>query len=459
MILFSLHGGLASRLPTDSQGTSRASSASEAEALQDLACLGFVGRVDDGPRGARWRWSGDRPAADRDLLALLARFDLHLEVGTAEDEHVWIAAAVKEGTSSEPAGHAFAGTGFRPEDAVRSCLGEFAEFQSWLFRPGDAARRAAGARIVDPWSVLGFSDRQRAEPDAAAARYDDIPSGETFAGEIDWSEALCLNDGLLAWVPSQLCYGRYAQRARTAPSNWRNDSNGCAAGETPDTAKLAALLELIERDSTGIWWYGRCQRPGLNPARLDQPALYAAIEARMRGGQTVHLLDLTHDLQVPVVAAILFQDEQLLGLGFGCKLDLGSAAVSAYLELCQMELSIALARQRASAEDKPLLHWIKRITPSSHLHLAPIGSNETAPALEPTFEDVVQRLSSLGLRTYAVDLQRADIGIPAVRMFVPGLCHFKPRLGHQRLVEVPKKLGWKPDGFRAQDLNTTPLLI
>ena len=415
----------------------------DAAAISDLRRLGFADPAD---------------ASDRRLLALLSAFDLKLELGRSLDVSAWIAAAVWEpGDGTD--GDVFSGAGFQPADAIRSCLGEFAEFQSWLFRPGDAARRGAdAARSIDPWSVLGFSDRQRADPDAWAA-YDDIPSRETFAGKIDWSEAICLNDGLPAWVPSQLCFGRYAQRARVAPSNWRNDSNGCAAGVTPDAAKLAALLELIERDATGIWWYGRCRRPGLDTARLGQPALHAAIEARTQRGQTVHLLDLTHDLRIPVVAAILFQDEQLLGLGFGCKLTLGAAAVSAYLELCQMELSMALAKQRASVEDEQLLRWVKSIAPSSHPYLTPAGSNETDAALEPTFEDVVQQLLSLGLRTYAIDLQRAEIGIPAVRLFVPGLCHYKPRLGHRRLVEVPKMLGWKAQDFDATDFNATPLLI
>jgi len=42
---------------------------------------------------------------------------------------------------------------------------------------------------------------------------------------------------------------------------------------------------------------------------------------------------------------------------------------------------------------------------------------------------------------------------------VPGLCHYKPRLGHRRLVEVPKKHGWKPEDFDVADLNSMPLLI
>jgi ribosomal protein S12 methylthiotransferase accessory factor len=415
--------------------------AADEAALSDLRRLGFAEPMD---------------ASDRRLLALLSAFGVRLQLGRSLDGAAWIAATVWEpGDGTE--GDVFSGAGFQPADAIRSCLGEFAEFQSWLFRPGDATLHGAtAARAIDPWSVLGFSDRQRAERDASAA-YDDIPNDETFAGEIEWSEALCLNDGLPARVPSQLCFGRYAQRARAAPSHWRSDSNGCAAGETAEAATLAALLELIERDATGIWWYGRCRRPGLDSARLGHPALHAAIEARVQGGQTVHLLDLTHDLQVPVVAAILFQDEQLLGLGFGCKLSQEAAAVSAYLELCQMELSIALAGQRASTEDEQLLRWTRDITPSAHL--TPDGRGTTSAAPEPAFEDVVQRLESMGLRTYAIDLQRADIGIPAVRLFVPGLCHHKPRLGHRRLVEVPKVLGWKPKGLGAEDLNPMPLLI
>ena len=238
--------------------------AADEAVISDLRRLGFAEPMD---------------ASDRRLLALLSAFGLRLELGRSLDGGAWIAAAVWEpGDGTD--GDVFSGAGFQPADAIRSCLGEFAEFQSWLFRPGDVTRRDAKApRTIDPWSVLGFSDRQRSDCDASAT-YDDIPSIETFAGEIDWSEAISLNDGLPAWVPSQLCFGRYAQRARAAPSNWRNDSNGCAAGATAEAAKLAALLELIERDATGIWWYGRCLRPGLDPARLGQPALHAAIEAR-----------------------------------------------------------------------------------------------------------------------------------------------------------------------------------
>jgi len=474
MILFSLHGGLASRLPTDSQGTSCASSASEEEALQDLACLGFVRRVDDGPGGARWRWSSDHPSADRALLALLAQFDLHLEVGVAADEHVWIAAAVKVGTPGEPAGDAVSGTGFRPEDAVRSCLGEFAEFQSWLYRPGDSGRRcdrrALGEWAIDAWDVFGFAPEQRHRRLAfnrAWHGYDAIPEPTTFDGEVDWSPVKSLADGSTHWLPSQICFGRYAADA------WRSDSNGCAAGRTPDHAMAHALFELVERDATGIWWYGRIPRPAVPQSLLEGDSLAEALAKRMEMGQRVWLLDLTHDLEVPVIAAILADnDGTLQSLGFGCHVSQARAARSAYLEMCQMELSVAIIRQRvaqagdqAALDDRRLLDWMSPANAGRLAHLRPAeGVTARCPPNESNDEGhiaqlVLERLRRAGFRAYGADLQRPDIGVPAVRAFVPGLCHFKPRLGHRRLVEVPKKLGWKPEGFRAEDLNTAPLLI
>lgn len=416
--------------------------------LRDLRRLGF----------------GELTESDRRLFALLARFDLRLQIGRTLDGQAWIAAALWEPLDGA-AGDVFSGAGFTPDDAVRSCLGECAEFQSWLFRPGDvAARRSVedGLRTIDPWSVLGFSGAQRAQwqtLNGISADYDDIPSPATFAGEIDWSEARCLSDGLASWVPSQLCFGRYARHGA-----WRNDSNGCAAGATPEAARLAALLELVERDATGIWWYGRCRRPQLESARLDRPDLSAAIAAHRKAGRQVNLLDLTHDLQVPVAAAILLdRGGNLLALGVGCKTTLGEAAASAYLEMCQMELSVALVKQRAegkvSEQDRRLLSWLRDVNVSRFPHLAPAVDREPAPAREQTFDGIVEQLLSAGLHTYCVDLQRAEIGVPACRLFVPGLCHFKPRLGHHRLLAVPKALGWRDKSFAAHDLNPTPLLI
>ena len=481
MNLFSLHGEAALRLPADgATEDTRMSNANEERALGDLARLGFVHPVENGLAGRSWRWNGAHPAGDRALLTLLARFDLDLEVGLAADEVVWIAAAIERSASGQAAAHAFSGTGFAPAEAVRACLGEFAETQSWLYRPGDCDKRcdrdALGTAAVDPWHVLGFSHEQRdrrAELSEAWPGYDSIPEPWAFDGEIDWSSVEALSDRSVHWLPSQVCFGRYAERAQIAGSGWRNDSNGCAAGQTFDGALSRALLELVERDATGIWWYGRISRPAVARSVIEDDVLHRAIAARAQMGQQLWLLDLTHDLEIPVVAAILAdRTGALLALGFGADVESLRAAYSAYREMCQMELSVTLVQRRAAQmgevarpEDRRLLHWTSAASIERLPHLRPgteamprapsIAASNDAEAAGP----IVERLYRAGLEAFAIDLQRSDIGLPAARAFVPGLCHFKPRLGHRRLVDVPRALRWQDPDFSTRDLSQTPLLI
>jgi ribosomal protein S12 methylthiotransferase accessory factor len=477
MKLFSSHGDMARRLeahgPTDFTPTD----AHDERVLHDLKRLGFVRQPG---AGRSWCWDGTHPTDDRALLMLLARFDLDLEVGPAPDDLVWIALAIAPSSGGEGARDAFSGTGPSPADAVRACLGEFAETQSWLFRPNEPVKRCdrdvLGAAALDPWHVLGFASGQR-EQRLALNRdwqgYDSIPEPAAFDGWIDWSRVEALSGGPARWLPSQICFGRYAERAGMTGSAWRSDSNGCAAGRTSRGALSRALLELIERDATGIWWYGTVPRSAVAPSAIEGDVLAEAVERRAQMGQQARLLDLTHDLDIPVVAAILLDREgSLLALGFGCDEELLGAARSAYREMCQMELSVALTRRRAAQadgtarpEDRRLLDWLAAATLDRLPHLRPadgprprMRSGDTHGA-EDIVERVLERLQRAGLEAFFVDLQRDDIGIPAVRAFVPGLCHFKPRLGHRRLVDAPRALGWRDPGFAAADLAVLPLLM
>jgi ribosomal protein S12 methylthiotransferase accessory factor len=471
MILSSAHGELASGLPDDVAFQAR--SADEQTALVDLERIGFVHPMN---AHSAWRWAGAHPRADRSLLALLAQFDLHLEIGAAADDTVWIAAAIQEHGGTTPT--AFSGTGFSPDDAVRTCLGEFAEFQSWLYRPEDSARRcdpaALDAPVIDPWEMLGFTPTQRDRRhsfNTAWVGFDAIPAPDAFDGTIDWTEVAALTGTSGRWLPSQICFGRYGARSNCADRAWRADSNGCAAGPTRQNALARALLELVERDATGIWWHGRVRRPAVPRSELDDDPVSQALVARARMGQQVRLLDLTHDLEIPVVAAILTDaDGALAAFGFGCHLDRVRAVRSAYRELCQMELSIAFARRRvardgdaAQPEDRRLLDWLAKAGALPHLRPDEQLVARHAPTLVSDDEQAValvcERLRRAGLDAYVRDLQRPEIGVPAVRAFAPGLCHFKPRFGFKRLTEVPRALRWRDARVEHQDVSDLPLLV
>jgi ribosomal protein S12 methylthiotransferase accessory factor len=470
MILSSAHGELASRLP---DGAAFQARSADGQTLLDLARVSLVQPMN---AHSAWRWSGAHAGADRALLTLLARFDLHLEIGVSADDTVWIAAAIQEHGDATPA--VFSGTGFAPDDAIRTCLGEFAEFQSWLYRPEDSARRcdtaALDAPVIDPWDVLGFAPTQRERRHAfntACVGYDAIPAPDAFDGATEWTAVEALADRSRRWLPSQICFGRYGERSDCADRTWRADSNGCAAGPTHHGASARALLELVERDATGIWWHGRIRRPAVPRSELDNDPVSQALAARARMGHQVRLLDLTHDLEIPVVAAILADaDGALLALGFGCHVDRVRAVRSAYRELCQMELSIAFAKQRvardgdaARPEDRRLLDWLAKVGPLPHLRQDEDLVARRAPTVasddEHTIALVCERLRRARIAAYVRDLQRPEIGVPAVRAFAPGLCHFKPRFGFKRLTEVPRALRWRDTGFEPGDMSDLPLLV
>jgi ribosomal protein S12 methylthiotransferase accessory factor len=69
----------------------------------------------------------------------------------------------------------------------------------------------------------------------------------------------------------------------------------------------------------------------------------------------------------------------------------------------------------------------------------------------------VDRIARLGMDVLVVDQTRPDIGLHAVKVVVPGLRHFWPRLGPGRLYEVPVRMGWLDRPHAESELNPVPL--
>src|SRR5207344_2591664 len=68
----------------------------------------------------------------------------------------------------------------------------------------------------------------------------------------------------------------------------------------------------------------------------------------------------------------------------------------------------------------------------------------------------VQLAKREGLDFLVLNQTRPDIGVPVVRVIVPGLRHFYRRFAPGRLYDIPVKLGLRKTPLREQDLN--PLL-
>ena len=82
------------------------------------------------------------------------------------------------------------------------------------------------------------------------------------------------------------------------------DSSGLAFGVRLEDAIERAALEIIERDAVSIWWYGQVRRPEIE-IDLKNFSLWKDFAAWMhKSDRSFWMLDLTHDLGMPVAAAV-----------------------------------------------------------------------------------------------------------------------------------------------------------
>lgn len=239
--------------------------------------------------------------------------------------------------------------------------------------------------------------------------------------------ATSLADGRRAAIPAGAVHPALALDDKPdAPPT----SLGLAAGTSRDAARLAGLLELIERDAACAWWRGKVLPRALD-AGVTAPA--AADLAAMRAGaaapRATGFLHLPSPTGVPVVCAFS-QDPRGTGLALGLKaaLDLHAAADGAMIELLQMELAFELALRRAErrragpGDDGPLRRAALDLDAFPAFAARPPATPDTPPA---DLEALVRSLAAQGIIAWAADLPTPPGGLPVAKVVAPPLC--RPR--------------------------------
>lgn len=343
------------------------------------------------------------------------------------------------------AGRLASGRGLTVAAARRSALGEAAELVSacaW----GDetvvtATMAAIGPAAISPAALTGFTAQQLAGRDAWNARHDGFdwrppPFDESQA--IGWMEVTDVYGGPPAFVPADaVLVGR--REAGDADAVAIGDSSGCAAGETVEAATLAAVLELLERDATGRWWYGGRRRPPVVPQAAELPAALSGFLTE-RARRTV-VFDITTDIGIPVVAAVSAEaDGRDVALGFAARLETSAAATSAATEMLQMEVALEAARE-LGRDAADWWTWRRRVT----MALPPLDAAARLPAARLAggrrdggrshdgLGAVLEALDRAAIPLWTVELTRPAIGVPVVRALSTALCHAKPRFARWRL--------------------------
>jgi len=366
------------------------------------------------------------------------------------------------------------GWGASEDEAVRGCMWEAAERYSAQALGTEAVRRATieqldGVAIAPP-EILLIGDRQyrrRRSWNASHPGFNELPIRWRAGRPLDWVESTPHLSAIEAWLPAGLCFlGHERDRTAGLPPA---DSCGVAAGATIEDATVRAFAELVERDAVAIWWYNRIPRPRLAPEILNVPLVRAYHAWSKSCGRVLRLLDLTHDLGMAVVAAVAHDDGGgTIAIGFGNGPSRRSAARHAVGELAQFESNVALIESRVRAlgefglapEARALLQWFQfaRLSDNPHLvggDVATVDEGETSFDLARCHELCTRQR----LKFMALNLTRARIGVPVVRVIVPGLRPIWARFAAGRLYDVPVRMGWRSTPISCSALNPVPLMF
>ena len=321
----------------------------------------------------------------------------------------WLAVDAGKGTSASAAR-----ASALMESLERHCA------QVWQPRPFVASHaRLERAGTVPAWELLPFARASAAHPETE----DRWVRGWDIAG----GQALDLPYCMVGYDAGR-SYG-------CDTVGFQPGSNGLAAGNGLAEAVCGALYELVERDAVACW---EARAAGAAPGpRIALGATPFAVPAELaerfrQAGVEPLVFDCTSDLGVPVFAASLLdlrhRGAPLAG-GYGCHLAPEVALTRALAEAAQSRAidiagsrddmpSCVLRRQRAyldAARAAALLDLPE--TPGAGAH-----PNAAAPTFGGDIEILISRLAGAGLdHVVAYDLTVPSLGIPVVRVVVPGL--------------------------------------
>lgn len=227
-----------------------------------------------------------------------------------------------------------------------------------------------------------------------------------------------------------------------AATTFRVSSNGLASGNTRDEAILHGLCELIERDALTLWWQGFANRSTARRTKvaldsITDPGCQELLARFDAAGIAVVVWDVTSNIGVPTFAACIVEETNRPAWrpfgacwGYGAHPAPDVALSRALTEAAQSRVTVIagsrdenFAAKYAKQHDRRMVDTARRV-----LFAEPGRLDFTArkglsgPTLDGDLAAVSDRLRAVGVdEILVVDLTKPALGIPVVKVLVPGL--------------------------------------
>ena len=251
-----------------------------------------------------------------------------------------------------------------------------------------------------------------------------------------WAEGLNLMDGGPVWAPFEIVHADFRVSGPPMSGALSMSTNGLASGNRSPEAVRHGLCELIERDATSLW---RQMPPREQEARrlslatVDDPKSLAILKLLANAELDVAVWDVTTDVGVAAFQCYVVDrtgESGHFGVGAACRVQRETALRAAILEAAQVRTTYIIGSRediepgdygpatlrRRNAEARALMRQSKGARDFQSV------AGRRVETAEVEVDWLLDRLRSLGLKqAIAVDLTRPEIGIPVVRMIVPGL--------------------------------------
>ncbi len=194
-----------------------------------------------------------------------------------------------------------AGASPNRERAIAAAIGEAVErYCSAIYTEESlvlASYREVEAEAVDPRSFPLGSEAEYQQPDCPVSRFSpDLP--------IRWVQGHVLGQGRSILVPACMVYMPYRFMNR-AEYIFIPISTGLACGNTREEAILTGMYEVVERDAFTAVWLNRIPVPGLDVSSAHDETIHFLVSEYTRTGERLYLRDITTDVGIPTVLAIL----------------------------------------------------------------------------------------------------------------------------------------------------------